>query len=473
MRYLMALVVMLVVVGVADAAPISVWYNDFSTLDGVSTIPPLGAPYLANGGVMADIGPDPNDTGYFTSVIEMNPGSGVNAGYSIHNEGQGWFTISLRWDADPSDPNWCPDPNFGEYADFWLRLISSAPDPNNPGQWLQAGAQNYAFSIVACDGWQAYTVDINDWNETDAGGPFDPNHVFAMVLDHVDWTTDFHPCSIGFDEIEFLTPECPRDLTGDDDVDLNDLADLLSEYGCDSATITPGFDSGGFETYSYGDLPGQNGFQDMSFDADPNDALVVIPPQVIDDPTGSGMGKVVEMDPPHEPDPNDYSGWSGYYRPLDAPVTTGLFSIAWDQYRPDGGDNVWISDDPVWDGWWAIEWDSSGAGSLSTYEWQEFIPLTFNTWQHIQYKYDLDNDIVVLIVDGVVKQVSYADPDGIEGLYTDITDTFVTGDGPIYIDNLIMGTLVDWECPIDYFSDGKTGLDDLAHLLGQYGCGAP
>jgi hypothetical protein len=268
-------------VGTASATPITVWYNDCSSLDGISTYDPLGPPYLANGGVMADVGA--NDTGYFTSFIQMNPGAGVNEGYSIHNEGEGWLTISLRWDADPNDPNWCPDPNT---VNFWLRLYSSKPDPNNPGEWLFSGAQNYNFVIPACQGWQAYTRDVNDWNETDFWGPFDPNHVYAWHLDYVTWTSDYHPCSIGFDELGVYTPECPRDLTGDDDVDLSDLAELLGEYGCSETEVTL-YTTAGFEGYSNGPLVGQDLWETLGFTGVAN---------VMDDPTHSMMGKVVKLD---------------------------------------------------------------------------------------------------------------------------------------------------------------------------------
>jgi hypothetical protein len=461
MKRFLPLLVVVAMVGTARATPITIWMNDFDTLDGVTVRTPVIGPYLYDGGAWGDVPLDV--TGYMVMDVEMCDLQAEQA----YDMTYGDITITLQIEGD-----WLiPDETTG----FWVRFYSRAW---NGTEWVFSGAQNYAYDVEQTSelygfgpGWQTFTRSVDDWNETNYWGPFYPDQVYKFRVDCVTWDPGLTPYRFGISYLDIVAPECPNDLDDDDDVDLADLAILLGEYGCNSYTITPVFDTNGFEDYDYGDLPGQDGFQDMSSDAHPGDPYVVIPPQVIDDPTGSGMGKVVEMDPPHDPD--DYSGWSGFYRPLDAPATTGVFSIVWDQYRPDGGDNVWISDDPNWDGWWSIEWDSSGAGSISTYEWQEFIALTFNTWQHIQYKYDLDNDVVILVVDDIVKQVSYGDPDGIEGLYMDITDTFVEGDGPIYIDNLKIGTLNALDCDIDYDDDGDTDLADLAELLGEYGCGAP
>ena len=54
-----------------------------------------------------------------------------------------------------------------------------------------------------------------------------------------------------------------------------------------------------------------------------------------------------------------------------------------------------------------------------------------------------------------------------------MTDTSIEGDGPLYIDNLKMGTLNALFCDVDYDGDGDTDLSDLAELLGAYGCGTP
>ena len=449
-------------VATAWATPYTAYVNEFTSTSGISIVEPCTGPRLAEGGAWGDA-PD-GFTGYGTMNVLLDPANGINTTEPVDFT-YGEFTVRLQWTSD----YYLPDAT----VTIWVRLTSRRWDAGQ-NAWVASGSQNYGFLVIqgppgGPPGWQEWTVDVNDWTETSP--EFDPEQVYHITVQAVEWDPFLTPWSWGIEHFELVVPECPNDLTGDDDVDLSDLAELLSWYGCDAATINPIFDSAGFESFNYGDLPGQQGFQDMTTDNDPADPYVVGPPQIVDDPSGSGMGKVIIMDPPHHPNPDLSTGWSGFYKALDAPVTGGYFSISWDQYRPDGGDNVWISDDPLWDGWWSIEWDSHGSGDISTYEWQQFIPLTFNTWQHIQYKYNLETDLVVLIVDGEVRELSYADPDGIEGLYMDITDTFVAGDGPIYIDNLMMGTIDDWLCIGDYDEDNDTDLSDLAELLGSYGCG--
>lgn len=449
-------------VAAAGATPYTAYVNDFSTLDGIVITEPLTGPYLAEGGAWGDA---PWDfSGYGRMRIYLDPVNQINTQNPLDFT-YGDFTIRLQWTSE----FYIPD----ETVTFFFRAYSRQWNETTQ-QWELAGQQNYAFSVIqgppgGPPGWQEWIVNVNDWTESQPN--YNPEQVYLFVLDAIVWDQSLTPWSWGIEHFELIVPECPRDLDGDDDVDLSDLADLLSDYGCDSVTIDAWYDSMGFESFTLGDLPGQQGFIDMTSDDDPSDPYVVLPPQIIDDPTGSGMGKVIKMDPDHDPGDGEFSGWSGFYKALDAPATSGYFSIAWDQYRTDGGDNVWIADDSSFDTWWAIEWDSSGSGAISTYEWNEFIPLTFNVWQHIQYKYDLDTGIVVLLVDDVVKEYAFADTDGIEGLYMDITDSFVVGDGPIYIDNLRMGALSDWDCPVDYDQNGLTNLADLADLLSVYGCG--
>ena len=452
-------------VATAAATPYTAYFNDFDTTDGVTIIAPCTGPYLAEGGVWGDA---PWDfSGYGTMVIDFDPINGINTPNPVDFT-YGDFTLYLQWVSE----FYIPDAE----VTVWLRLQSRSWNEGTQ-QWENAGVQNYAALVIqgypgeGIPGWQEFTYNVDGWNESAPN--FDPTQVYRLVVGPVVWDTSLTPWSWGIESFELIVPECPNDITGDDTVDLSDLAELLGNYGCDSVTIDAWYDSMGFEGFAYGDLPGQDGFIDMSHDDDPNDPYEVLPPQIIDDPTGFGMGKVIKMDPDHDPGDGEYAGWSGFYKALDMAATSGYFSIAWDQYRPDGGDNVWISDDPAWDGWWSIEWDSNGSGAISTYEWNEFIPLSFNVWQHVQYKYDLNTGLVVLLLDDEVKSYGYADPDGIEGLYMDITDSFVTGDGPIYIDNLKMGTLEDWECHVDYNGNGMTELSDLAELLGSYGCGLP
>jgi hypothetical protein len=455
MRYCLLVPALLVLVATANATPIVVWYNDFSTLDGVHTYAPLGAPYLANGGVMADIGPD--DTGYFSFFVYFDEGAAdPQQGVAIHNEGEGEIEIALRWDPDPDDPNWYPETPIT----FWLRLYSSKPDPNNPTDWVFSGAQNYDFLVEPAIGWNYYVYDINDWKETDFWGPFDPDHVYGFQLDYVVWTSDYHPCSIGLDETRFLVPECPRDLTGDDMVTLADLAELLGAYGCDESAEQTAYDTAGFEGFDLGDLNGQDGWEAI-YGAGLH--------QIINDPTGGGHGQVLELDAAATDDLIAVQ-WL-----LDTPVTKNEVSLViyeWDQYRPDLGDNIWVCDDYAYDGWWAVEWDSGTPPDVSPGpQFGGGVPLTAGVWQHIRFDLNLSAKTSSVSVDGGVPVSMNHNFDDIKGIELECQGTDVAGDGPIYFDNVVVK--FHDHCPIDYFDDGKTNLNDLAHLLGTYGCGVP
>lgn len=451
MRYCLLVPALLVLVATANATPIVVWYNDFSTLDGVYTYAPLGAPYLANGGVMADVGPD--DTGYFSFFVYFDEGAAdPQEGVAIHNEGEGEFEIALRWDPDPDDPNWYPQDPVG----FWLRLYSSKQDPNDPNDWVFSGAQNYYFDVVPKIGWNYYVRDVNDWDETDYWGPFDPNHVYGFQLDYVAWTNDYHPCSIGLDETRFLVPECPRDLTGDDMVTLSDLAELLGAYGCDANVESTLYDTAGFEAYTVGDLNGQDGWE-ATIGAGLH--------QIINDPTGGGHGKVLELDAL-----DDTDDLVAVQRLLGTPITEDRVIYEWDQYRPDLGDNIWVCDDYNYDGWWAVEWDT-GLDISPGPKFGGGVPLTAGVWQHIRFDLNLTAGTSSVSVDGGVPVAMNHTYDDIKGIELESQDTAVEGDGPIYFDNLVIKSAD--VCIIDYFGDGTTSLNDLAHLLGSYGCGVP
>lgn len=461
MKRVITLGLLLAMVGVASATPITVYYNDGTSLNGVTTrqgdypTGDLGPPYLANGGVMADV--PATEIGYFIFDVNMDPNNPQqpNAGFNIQNEGQGDFTISLRWDPDPNDPNWCPDPNADEYVSFWFRVYSSKPDPANPGAWLFSGGRNFSFEIPACQGWQVYDRDINDWDENDWIGPFDPNHVYKFRLDYVVWNSDYHPCSIGWDEVEFYVPECPRSLDEDDDVDLSDLAYLLSEYLCNETPATL-YDTGGFEGFNLGDLNGQDGWEAI-YGAGLH--------QIINDPTAGGMGKVLELDAAATDD------LVAVLRLLDTPVTEEVIIYEWDQYRPDLDENIWICDDYAYDGWWSLEWDSTG-DIVPGNQWGNGIPLTTGVWQAIKFELNLTAGTASVSVDGGVPLMKNWTFDDIKGIELEIQGTDAgTNHGPIYFDNLVI-KLAEY-CPVDYFDDGETGLNDLAHLLAVYNCGVP
>ena len=128
------------------------------------------------------------------------------------------------------------------------------------------------------------------------------------------------------------------------------------------------YDSKGFEgpLYNPGVLPGQDGWVDDTLS--PAGYPVNPQPGILADPTGSGMGQVVEFNPVGNGYPSGGPGWSGAYRANDTGPSTGsLVVIEWDQYRDDfpagaaapDGDNFWYADNIDWGAWWGMQWDQN------------------------------------------------------------------------------------------------------------------
>lgn len=327
--------------------------------------------------------------------------------------------------------------------------------------------------------WWHVTVDIDDmladfWcdgsPDVGTGDASDLSRVSRMRWYGTDWDAAvLGPCDDWIDvknvKLTLEPPPCAADVDDDGDTDLGDLAALLAEYRCDEAIVTVAFDTDGFEapTYNLGWLPGQQGWVSETNDPDPNDAYIYEDPNVINDPTGAGMGQVVKIDPA---DGDPLGGWSGASRLLDSPVSGAVVTMEWDQYRADLGDNFWVADG-VWDGWWAIQWDSASPQAASAAYWSGWVALTAVQWQHVIYTIDLGTKVATVNVDGVEESAYFGDDD-VDGFYMDLTSTFIAGDGPLYMDNLVI-TYTDI-CPIDFDDDGKTDLSDLAFMLADYNC---
>ncbi|MBN1918552.1 MAG: PEP-CTERM sorting domain-containing protein [Verrucomicrobia bacterium] len=192
-------------------------------------------------------------------------------------------------------------------------------------------------------------------------------------------------------------------------------------FACAQVTL---FDSQGFESplYSPGDLPGQDSWIVDSTEGQPN-------PQVIDDPTGSAMGQVVQFDAA-----DAVSGWSGAFRPF-GPSTPGVVVIEWDQYRVDTGDNLWCADSVSFDGWWAMQWDLNGQASSYFYEFG--VALTLNQWQHVTYTIDTIALTATVDIDGISFMSAMPDS-AIGGLAFELENTAVAGNGPVLVDNVMV-----------------------------------
>lgn len=203
------------------------------------------------------------------------------------------------------------------------------------------------------------------------------------------------------------------------------------------------FDSKGFEPPLYvpGTLPGQDGWVN---DTDP---VAWTPPQIIPDPTGSGMGQLVLFDPPGSGSP---WGWVGAYRANDSgPSQRTLVLIEWDQFREDiinntvpEGDNFWYADRLDWTSWWAVQWDQH---LMATH--QEFIvgaTVEGQIWEHVRYYFNFQAREVVVDVEGKRFRESMNVPSGfpvytqIEGIDFEVEPTppGLPEDPPVYVDNV-------------------------------------
>ena len=450
MKHIACLLLIVAAVGTAGAEWYTAYVNDFSTLDGVSVrcgeYPTACCENLRleDGGAVADA----ITAGYAIMDIDFDPIDGINTDTPIDFR-YGEFDITLEWYGEW----WIPE----ETVCFWIRTYSRAWD-DGAGEWVYSGRQNYGCLWVeqaeTGPNWQTFTRDVDEWDERDPG--FDPEQVYKIRVDSVVWDAGLVPYTFGIDHYEFTAPECPNDLDGDDDVDLADLAYLLSEYGCEPVETTL-YDAGGFEGFNDGDIDGQDGWQNVG-----NDSTGTI----MNDPTGGGMGKVVQMDAT-----DGTEGLVAIQRLIDNPVTSGTVIYDWDQYRDDLGDNVWLCDDLYYDGWWAIQWDISDPHITTAAYWYapgaEIHPAV---WEHVCYELDLDNGLARVQIDGGDwSDYNGFNTDDIKGIEFEINDTAIEGNGAMYLDNVTVTLYTT--CPVDYDGDGDTDLADLAELLGSYGCG--
>ncbi len=183
------------------------------------------------------------------------------------------------------------------------------------------------------------------------------------------------------------------------------------------------YDSGGFEGFVHGDLPGQDGwFEDT--------AGGYSPVQIMLDPTGAGMGNVAYFDPP-----GTAGGWQGIEIDF-GPLTGNPVVVQWDQWRADLNDNLWMADDHQFGGWWAIQWDTSLSIHAETFGPE--VGLQNSVWQHITYTFDFAAGLVTVDVDGLsaTGSLAYSSINGWAFEYE--PGDFAGEGGPLYIDNFMV-----------------------------------
>ncbi len=126
-------------------------------------------------------------------------------------------------------------------------------------------------------------------------------------------------------------------------------------------------------------------------------------PQIVDDPTGGGMGQVLAVDAT-----GGCGGWQGIFGELGTSLTSGVVTMSWEQYRGDLTDNCWVAEHLDFAKWWALHWDATGEAYARQFAFG--VPLTAGQWQTVTYRFDLTNFEVTVTVDGVTSDVEFLDP---------------------------------------------------------------
>ena len=178
-----------------------------------------------------------------------------------------------------------------------------------------------------------------------------------------------------------------------------------------------------FEDFALGDAAGQKEWQLDNWGS------ITASPQIVNDPTGTGHGRVLALQPPG----NDTSGWQGVFKPLTR--TRQIVTMEWDQWRQDTKDYVGVADEfRWWSGWYA---DQNGGNIWAAAENGTAIPLTTGQWQHVRYTFDMLVGVVTVDVDGTVATTTMADK-AIDAFDIQMGPTAAGDGGPLYLDNLVI-----------------------------------
>ncbi|HEY3242669.1 MAG TPA: hypothetical protein VGM03_04885, partial [Phycisphaerae bacterium] len=180
----------------------------------------------------------------------------------------------------------------------------------------------------------------------------------------------------------------------------------------------------------------------------------VTDPGVANDPTGSGMGKVLSMNAA-----GSGGGWQGADLQLPSATTDNIVIVSWDQWRADTGDNVWLADHLDFAGWWTLEWDSAfpniprgGAYARQFNATPGPIQLTPGVWQHIEYRFDFGNGVVTVTI-GANSATEFLDIFGSETSLRGI-DLEIEGTGTTEQTGMSTPRIFEWDTGV-----GGAGID--------------
>lgn len=211
----------------------------------------------------------------------------------------------------------------------------------------------------------------------------------------------------------------------------------------------------GFENYNLGSVVGQSiaggSGAGPVWEWDTSDLLPggsttpQTEPSIVDDPTGSGRGKVLKIDPAG----TSNADWTGAFLPLGDLLEQGhrQISFSWDQYRTTLDQDIFVAEHPDFEGWYGYQY---GLG-FPTPRWfptgdlrDESIPLKAGQWQRFTLNIDFgaeddDTALVTATVDGIPTGTATLPVTGIEEVFRGLDiSAYATGrnfpNGPNYFD---------------------------------------
>jgi len=191
MRKTLTLVVMAGWAATASAA----YVNNFSSLDFISTRPPLPPPYLDYGGTAVSVDGPQGQTGYM--MTDLKPVVGNNPlDLSLETE------ITLRWRIDYKGTG---TPPSGDELGLWLRVYSGTWDPQSQ-QWQFGARAGWFMPAKVDEGWFETTKDFKQPEDLYNNIPLDYTKIYAFRFDVVYWDAKYTPNTMSFDHFE-IVPE--------------------------------------------------------------------------------------------------------------------------------------------------------------------------------------------------------------------------------------------------------------------------